>query len=123
MSGKIFVRAIGAVACVAAFATSWDAEAARCHRRRCCDPCCYVEPVCCQPTCCETTCCAPACSTVVHYDRCGRAHYHRVACCETVISETIVTPACCGIASTASSSAAIATAGPAPAAKTLAVAK
>lgn len=118
MSGKFFARAIGAVACVAAFASSWDAEAARCHRRRCCEPCCYVEPACC-----ETTCCAPACSTVVHYDRCGRAHYHQVACCETVISTTVVAPACCGIASTESSSASIAKAEPAPAAKALAAAK
>lgn len=104
MSGKLFVRLVGAVACVAAFASSWDAEAGRWHRRRCCEPCCYVEPVCCEPVC-STSCCGSSCGTVSYYDSCGRLHCHRAACCETIVSSTIVVPAasCCGIAAVESS--------------------
>ncbi|MFM8735785.1 MAG: hypothetical protein ACKOC8_11385 [Pirellulales bacterium] len=112
MSGKIFGRLIGAVACVAAFVSSWDAEAARCHRRRCCEPCCYVEPVCCE-TACSTSCCGSSCGTVAHYDSCGRLHCHRVACCETIVSSTVVT-SCCGVAATSSPTPAVAKATSAP---------
>ena len=111
MNGKMFVRLVGAVACIGAFVTAGDAEAGRGHRhRRCCEPCCYTAPVCCEPVC--VTSCAPACApayeTVASYDCCGRLVWRRAACCETIVSSTIVVPAasCCGIASTESSAAA-----------------
>jgi len=97
MTANLFVRLVGIVACVAAFATSGEAEAARCHRRSCCSTsCCAPAPVCCEPTC-VTSCCTPSCGTVAHYDSCGRLHCHRVGCCETLVSSTIIVPAapCC----------------------------
>jgi hypothetical protein len=127
MSGKFFVRVVmGLATCVVAFATSEEAEAARWHRRHRCDPCypCCTpvccEPVCCEPVCCEPVCCEPVCvststpsccgpayETVACYDSCGRLVQRRVACCETIVSATIIVPAtsCCGIASTGSADA------------------
>lgn len=104
MNGKLFARVSGVVACVAAFATSGEAEAGRWHRRHCCEPVC-CEPVCCEPVCvssCAPSCCTPACETVAYYDSCGRLVYRRAACCETIVSSRIVVPAvsCCSIATT-----------------------
>ncbi|MCE9631442.1 MAG: hypothetical protein K8S94_12115 [Planctomycetia bacterium] len=108
MNGKMFVKLMGAVACIAAFATAEDAEAGRGHRRRCCEPCCYTAPVCCEPVCVSSCApvCAPACETVASYDCCGRLVWRRAACCETIVSSTIVVPAasCCGIVAKESSS-------------------
>ena len=112
MNGKFFVRMMGVAACVAAFATSSEAEAGRWHRRHCCDPCCTpvccepvrYERVCCEPVCvtsCAPSCYAPACETVAVYDSCGRLVYRKAACCETIVSSQIVVPvaSCCSIAS------------------------
>lgn len=118
MNGTMFGRMVGALVCVAAVATAWDAEAGPRHRRRCCaDPCC--EPVCCQPACapacCETACAPSCCGTYAsyhyHHDSCGRIVWHRSDCCETVVSSTIVMPAapCCAASGdTAASSATLA---------------
>lgn len=119
MNGKMFVKVMGAVACIAAFATADDAEAGRCHRRRCCEPCCYTAPVCCEPVCVSSCApaCAPACEMVASYDCCGRVVWHRAACCETIVSSTIVLPAagCCGLtAKESSATAGIVKANPAP---------
>jgi len=85
----------------------------------CCEPVC-CEPVCCEPVCCEPVCCEPVCvttctpsccgsayETVAYYDNCGRLVHRRVACCETIVSATMIVPAtsCCGIASTGSADA------------------
>ncbi len=99
MTAKLFARAIGIVACVVAFAATGEAEAGRCHRRgasSCCPPpCCAPAPICCE-TVMAPSCCEPACGTVAHYDSCGRVHYHRVGCCETLVTSTIVvSPAPC----------------------------
>lgn len=56
---KLLIRLVGTLTCVAAVTTGWDAEAARCHRRRA--TCC--PEACCPVTVCETSCCAPACAT------------------------------------------------------------
>lgn len=110
MNGKMFVRLVGAVACIGAFVTAGNAEAGRCHRRSCCEPCCYTAPVCCEPVSVTSYAptCAPACEMVASYDCCGRVVWRRAACYETIVSSTIVMPAasCCGIASTESSAAA-----------------
>lgn len=97
MANKILIRLIGTLTCVAAVATAWDAEAARCHRhhRRCCytapccapvcDPCC--APVCatvCAPAC--DSCCAPACSTCRVNGSC---------CYTTVVRREVIVPSCC----------------------------
>lgn len=55
---KLMIRLVGTLTCVAAVAAGWDAEAARCHRRR---ACCY--DTCCYDTCCSTSCCPSACTT------------------------------------------------------------
>ena len=136
MNGKLFVRLMGVAACVAAFASSDEAEAGRWHRRHCCPPVC-CEPVCCEPVCCEpvryepvcVTSCAPSCCELVAtYDSCGRLVYRRAACVETIVSTQIVVPAasCCSITSTGSADAASVTTMPAKeslAATAVAVAK
>ena len=115
MTGKVIMRLVGAMTCVAAFATTWDAEAG-CHRRRCCAPECCPAPACCPAPVYTTSCCAPACApaceTVATYDCCGRLVWRQASCCETIVASSIVvSPPCCGIASTsAASSAAVATA-------------
>lgn len=68
MVNKILIRFVGTLTCLAAVATAWDAEAARCHRRR---ACCYTEPCCvstCRPVC--DPCCAPACAPVCSTNCC-----------------------------------------------------
>lgn len=68
MVNKILIRFVGTLTCLAAVAAGWDAEAARCHRRR---SCCYTEPCCvstCRPVC--DPCCAPACAPVCSTNCC-----------------------------------------------------
>jgi hypothetical protein len=87
-SKNFLVRAVGALACVAAVATGWDAEAGwrRHHRRRaCCEPVECCVPVC--PPVCERICepvCMPACEQACE------------PVCEpvaTVVYETVYEPA------------------------------
>jgi len=106
MSGKLFLRLMAVATCVAAFATSNEAEAGRRHRRQCCEPVCCT-PICYEPVCCAPVCCGSAYETVAWYDSCGRLVCRRVACCETIVSSTIVVPAtnCCGLASNGSADA------------------
>jgi hypothetical protein len=66
MTGKILIRLVGVLTCVAMVVSGWDAEAGWRHRRR--------AACCCAPVC-ETVCapvCAPACEPVC------------APCCETV---------------------------------------
>lgn len=100
---RILIRLVGTLTCVAAVAAGWDAEAARCHRRRACcyDTCCSTA--CCPTDCCTsngcTTSCAPACERVCWTYRdpctncCVRTCGYRVidaGCC------VAAAPACCG---------------------------
>lgn len=75
MTGKICIRAFGALACVALAVTGWDAEAGW---RRHCRP---AYSSCCEPVC--DPCCAPVCETV------------RVSTCAPVCVTRVVEPACC----------------------------
>jgi hypothetical protein len=96
MAGKIFARLVGTLACVAAFATAWDAEAGWRHRH--CGHCCYTP--CCVSTC-YTPCCENRCT--VSCDSCC----YRPACCGYAVVEEVVLPtSCCngGIVSTSKES-------------------
>lgn len=102
MTGKILVRLVGALTCVAAVVAGWDAEAGHRHRRHAC-----CEPVCCEPVC--TAPCEPVCETayapryVRYYDSCSccwRTGWtytvvsRPAACCEgVVIAAASTTPA------------------------------
>lgn len=103
MAGKIFIRLVGTLTCIAAIATAWDAEAGWRHRH--CRSCCYTP--CCVTTCnpcCETSCCTASC------DPCARTYAsccYRPSCCGyTVVQEVVVPATCCngGIASTSKGS-------------------
>ena len=92
MVGKILIRLIGTLTCLAVVAVAWDAEGGwgRRHHRHCCvpvyNPCCEVvsEP-----------CCAPAYETVVRSSDCCGSY--------AVVERIVPTVSCCngGIASTA----------------------
>jgi len=96
MTGKIFIRVVGALAFVAVAATGWDAEAGwRRHHRQsscCCetvyDPCCAPA---CEPVC--VSACAPACVTRVVEPSCC----YRTEWISTVVQERVIVPAagCC----------------------------
>lgn len=128
MAGKIFLRLVGTLTCMAVVATAWDAEAGgrRHHRRACCAPVCcdpcYSAPVCCEPVRCAPACetvCAPACVT-----SCAPSCCYRPACSYTVVRESVILPsACCTIASTAAPAATIATSSAKPAVKTVATSR
>lgn len=106
MTGKICIRAVGVLACVALAATGWDAEAGwRRHHRQA--SCCYEYETVCDPCCrpvCETVCdpcrvstCAPVCvPRVVEPSCCYRSDCGCSTC--SVVRETVVVPAtvCCG---------------------------
>lgn len=120
MAGKIFLRLVGTLTCMAVVAVAWDAEACghRHHRRACCAPVCcdpcYTAPACCEPVC--ETACAPACVT-----RCAPACCYRPACGYTVVRESIILPsACCTIVSTTAPAASTAATTVKPAAKAVA---
>lgn len=92
---RLMIRLVGAFTCVAAVAAGWDAEAARCHRRRACcyDSCCYTAPTCCTTDCCATGCessCGPACERVcwTHRDPCTN-------CCVRTCGYRVIESACC----------------------------
>ena len=95
MAGKIFIRLVGTLTCIAAIATAWDAEAG--WRRRHCHDCCYTP--CCVSSC-YTPCCENRCT--VSCDTCC----YRPACGYTVVQEVVLPAACCngGIVSTAKES-------------------
>lgn len=90
---KLMIRLVGTLTCVAAVAAGWDAEAARCHRRRACcyDTCCYdacATPTCCTPAC--TTSCAPASERVcwTYRDPCTN-------CCTRTCGYRVIDSTCC----------------------------
>jgi hypothetical protein len=112
MVKKILIRLVGTLACVAAVATAWDAEAG--HRRHHRRSCCYAEPCCvstCRPVCdpCCAPACAPVCSTnccptyvVRSYDPCCAPRYVSscnacglIACDCAVVTRTIVSCDAC----------------------------
>ena len=89
MAGKLFVRLVGVLACMAVVLAGLDAEAGfRRHHRRaaCCDPIPCCEPTCCEPVYVSES--APCCRTYV------------ANCCGgyTVVSRSVMvsTPSCCG---------------------------
>lgn len=88
MIGKMFVRLLGAVVCVAVVSAGWDAEAAHRHRRCC-------APSCCTPVCSYDPCCTPVCETVYTPSCCNAV----VSCCApvsyTVVREAVIAPAAC----------------------------
>ncbi|MFM8291939.1 MAG: hypothetical protein ACKOC4_09605 [Planctomycetia bacterium] len=122
---RILIRLVGTLTCVAAVAAGWDAEAARCHRRRACcyDTCCYdtcSQPACSTTSCCPSACttsCAPSCERVcwTYRDPCTNCCVR--TCGYRVIDSTCcvaAAPACCGevvVATTGPSIAADAVAG------------
>jgi len=89
MAGKLLIRLVGVLTCMAVVVTGFDAEAGwRRHHRRA--DCCCTAP-CCEPACCEPACvseCAPCCRTYVA-DCCGGY---------TIVSRSVMvsTPTCCG---------------------------
>lgn len=122
MAGKIFLRLVGTLTCMAVVAIASNAEAGHRHHRRaccapvCCDPC-YTAPSCCAPVC--ETACAPVCVS-----NCAPSCCYRPWCGYTVVREEVILPsACCTIAST-SAPTAIVTASPAkPTAKTISLSR
>ena len=116
MAGKIFLRLVGTLTCMAVVAVAWDAEARghRHHRRSCCEPACCV-PVC-DPCVTAPSCCEPVCTTA-----CAPACCYRPACSYTVVRESVIVPSsCCTITSTAAPAATIAKSTVKPAAKAVA---
>jgi hypothetical protein len=117
MAGKIFLRLVGTLTCMAVVAIAWDAEACghRHHRRACCAPVC-CDPCYSAPACCEPARCAPVCETA-----CAPSCCYRPACGYTVVRESVILPsACCTIASTAAPTASVASSPAKPAVKTVA---
>ena len=91
---RLMIRLVGAFTCVAAVAAGWDAEAARCHRRRACcyETCCPSTVSCATTNCCPTACtsCAPAYEQVCwsHRDPCTN-------CCVRTCGYRVIESGCC----------------------------
>jgi len=95
---KLLIRLVGTLTCVAAVTTGWDAEAARCHRRRACcsTPCCY--DTCCSTNVCAGSCCAPACTTScapVYEQVCWTHRDPCTNCCVRTCGYRVVDSTCC----------------------------
>lgn len=121
MAGKIFVRLVGTLTCMAVVAIAWDAEACghRHHRRACCAPAC-CDPCYSAPVCCEPARCAPVCETAC-VTSCAPSCCYRPVCSYTVVQESVILPSsCCASVSTPVTSAGIASSTPKPAVKTVA---
>ncbi|NDC55055.1 MAG: hypothetical protein EBZ74_12505 [Planctomycetia bacterium] len=87
MTGKNFLRLFGALVCLTAVVTGFDAEAGWRHRRCCSDSCCSTYTPCCAPVC-ETACCTTVASC------CAPVSY-------TVVREAVILPsACCASTTT-----------------------
>ena len=100
MAGKIFLRLVGTLTCMAVVAIASNAEACghRHHRRACCAPVCcdpcYTAPSCCAPVC--ETACAPVCVS-----SCAPSCCYRPVCGYTVVREEVILSSnCCTIAAT-----------------------
>ena len=113
MAPKILVRLVGALTCMAAVVTGFDAEAGWRNRRCCYDSCCYSS---CYTPCyssCASSCgCASTCYT--YRDACG---YCRTSCGWTVVGTPVIAAGdCCVASTTGTPAAATQAAAPAPAA-------
>ncbi len=93
ISQRLMIRLVGTLTCVAAVAAGWDAEAARCHRRR---ACCYNT--CCYDACCTTNACGSACTTscAPAYERvCWNYRDPCTNCCVRTCGYSVVDSSCC----------------------------
>ena len=116
MAPKILVRLVGALTCMAAVVTGFDAEAGWRHRRCCASSCCYTP---CYSSCytpCSTSCydTCSSCSTCYTWrDSCG---YCRTSCgYTTVVSAPVIVSDCCVATTTPAAVTQVATRAEAPA--------